>query len=82
MSQEKVDKYKQQKYSGGRRNEDRMSIWEKLGLSVVGLALVVWIGYSAYGVATRTDADAEPTTTEMDITAMTDYLQSLSETAE
>lgn len=82
MSQEKVDRYKKQKYSGSRKNEDAMTIWEKLGITVVCLIVVGWIGYSAYGVATRSGDDEVATTTEMDITAMTDYLQSLNETAE
>ena len=47
------------------------------------LVALGWIGYSAYGVVTREDPDAEQevVTTEMDVTAITDYLTGLTEEA-
>lgn len=83
MSQEKVDKYKKNKTNRGKRkqkNEESMTLVEKLGITVVCLLLVGWIGYSAYQVITAPDEDAEVVTTEMDVTAITDYLSSLSTT--
>ena len=41
------------------------------------LLIVGWIGYSAYSLVTKDDAEGEATTTEMNVTAMTDYLQEL-----
>ena len=75
MSQEKVDKYKKEK-----ANREKLQKREKRTLFV----MVGWIGYSAYGVLTREDPDEEKTvvTTEMDTTAITDYLSQLSGDAE
>ena len=57
---------------------------EKLAIGAVAIVMVGWIGYSAYGVLTREDPDEEKTvvTTEMDTTAITDYLSQLSGDAE
>ena len=48
---------------------------------MVCIAMVGWIGYSAYDLVTREDPNAEQevVTTEMDVTALTDYLSSLSQ---
>ena len=87
MSQEKVDRYKKEKANRVkiRKKEKRALFFEKLAIAVVCLAALGWIGYSAYGLATREDPDAEKevVTTEMDVTALTDYLNGLmEETAE
>lgn len=86
MSQEKVDKYKQQKANRTKlqKKEKRTLFFEKLAIGAVCIAAVAWIGYSAYGVAVRPDPEAEQekTTTEMDLTAVSDYLSGLSEEAE
>jgi len=49
MSQEKVERYKQEKANRRKtmRKERLMSMTRKLVLSLAGLALVGWIGYSA-----------------------------------
>ena len=84
MSQQKVDRYKKQK--NNREKIQRREKWElrleKLSIAVVCIAMVGWIGYSAYDLVTREDPDAEQevVTTEMDVTALTDYLSSLSQT--
>ena len=84
MSQQKVDRYKKQK--NNREKIQRREKWElrleKLAIAVVCIAMVGWIGYSAYDLVTREDADAEQelVTTEMDVTALNDYLSSLSQT--
>ena len=75
MSQEKVDKYKNYKSNRDKiqKKEARSLLMEKIIVSVVCL----WIGYSAYSLVTKDDAEGEATTTEMNVTAMTDYLQEL-----
>ena len=84
MSQQKVDRYKKQK--NNREKIQRREKWElrleKLAIAVVCIAMVGWIGYSAYDLVTREDPDAEQevVTTEIDVTALTDYLSSLSKT--
>ena len=84
MSQQKVDRYKKQK--NDREKIQRREKWElrleKLASAVVCIAMVGWIGYSAYDLVTREDPNAEQevVTTEMDVTALTDYLSGLSQT--
>ena len=86
MSQEKVDKYKKEKANREKlqKREKRTLFLEKLAIGAVAIVMVGWIGYSAYGVLTREDPDEEKTvvTTEMDTTAITDYLSKLSGDAE
>ena len=52
MSQEKVDKYKKEKANRKQimRKERMMGIVRKAVLSVVAIALVGWIAYSAYDI--------------------------------
>ena len=75
MSQQKVDRYKKQK--NNREKIQRREKWElrleKLAIAVVCIAMVGWIGYSAYDLVTREDPDAEQevVTTEMEVTALT-----------
>ena len=84
MSLQKVDRHKKQK--NDREKIQRREKWElrleKLAIAVVCIAMVGWIGYSAYDLVTREDPNAEQevVTTEMDVTALTDYLSSLSQT--
>lgn len=51
MSQEKVDKYKKEKANRKRimRREKMANLLRKCVVGIVGLILVGWIGYSAYG---------------------------------
>lgn len=84
MSQQKVDKYKKEKNNRDKlqKREKRTFHLEMFGVAVVCIAMVAWIGYSAYDLITREDPDAEQqvVTTEMDVTALSDYLSSLSQT--
>ena len=84
MSQQKVDKYKKEKNNRDKlqKREKRIFHLEMFGVAVVCIAMVAWIGYSAYDQITREDPDAEQqvVTTEMDVTALSDYLSSLSQT--
>ena len=86
MSQEKVDKYKKEKANREKlqKREKRTLFLEKLAIGAVALVMAGWIGYSAYGVLTREDPDEEKTvvTTEMDTTAISDYLSQLAGDAE
>lgn len=86
MSQEKVDRYKEEKAKRAQiqKKEKRVLLLEKITIGAVCLAVASWIGYSAYGVASRAaDKEKQETvTTEMDVNALTDYLQGLNENAE
>ena len=60
MSQEKVERYKKEKANRKKimKKQRMMGIMRKTVLSLVALALVVWIGYSAYDMY---DSDKERT---------------------
>lgn len=80
MSQEKVDRYKNEKANREKiqKKEKRIFFLEKTAALLVCAVVVGWIGYSAYGMVTREDtSEQEATVTEMDINAITDYLSSL-----
>lgn len=77
MSQAKVDRYKEQKANRQKimAKEKRQKTMWKVGGTVVALALVVWIGYSAFNkfyVPPRASY-------EVDTTAMDEYLNTLVE---
>ncbi|HJB35038.1 MAG TPA: hypothetical protein H9775_10940 [Candidatus Blautia merdipullorum] len=84
MSQKKVDRYKKEKNNREKlqKRERRILNLEKVVVTVICIAVVGWIGYSAYDLVTREDPNAEQevVTTEMDVTAISDYLNSLSQT--
>lgn len=80
MSQEKVDRYKQEKANRKEtlKKEKRNRRIMQIGGGVVALALVVWLGYSVVDMATR------PDTSEVTIntTAIDNYISSLDGTEE
>lgn len=78
MSQEKVDRYKKEKANRKQtmRKERMMSIVRKTVLAVVAVALVAWLAYSAYDIH---ESNKERTVAEVNYSAVTDYLNSLSE---
>ncbi len=82
MSQEKVDRYKKEKANRAKiqKKEKRVLFLEKFGIAAVCVVAVGWIGYSAYNLVTRPDPNKEQevVTTEMDITALNDYLTGIS----
>lgn len=84
MSQKKVDRYKKEKNNREKlqKREKRILNLEKVVVTVICIAVVGWVGYSAYDLVTREDPNAEQevVTTEMDVTAISDYLNSLSQT--
>lgn len=75
MSQEKVNRYKEEKANRKQilAKEKRHKLYTKIGGGVIVLALVCWLGYSVYDMATR------PDTSEVTIntTALDEYLGSL-----
>lgn len=75
MSQEKVDRYKEQKAHRQEiyKKEKRILALEKAAGILVCAAVVVWIGYSVYGKVTAAQ-DAKVIETVMDATAIDDYL--------
>ena len=76
MSQEKVDRYKQEKANRKAilKKEKRMRIAGRiLGIAICA-AIVGWIGYSVYDSAEK---KAAATKTEVKVSAITDYLSGL-----
>ena len=78
MSQEKVDRYKKEKANRKKimRREKLMSIVRKAVLTVAALALIGWLGYSAYDIY---NSNKERVVAEVNYDAVTDYLNSRSE---
>lgn len=76
MSQEKVDKYKKEKANRKEhmRREKIKHMIRRCVVGVLGLALVGWIGYSAYNVY---DANKPKQEAQVDYSAITDYQQQL-----
>lgn len=76
MSQEKVDRYKQEKANRKQtmKKQRRAQILRNCAAAVVIVALIGWLGYSAYGLY----EEKQPReVAEVDYTAMNGYLQSL-----
>ncbi len=75
MSQEKVNKYKEQKanrkeiMAKEKKQKNRM----KLACGIVALVLVGWLGYSVYNSATRPDTS----NVEINAAALDEYLGEL-----
>ena len=77
MSQEKVNQYKEAKKNRKEtvKKEKQKALLTKLGLGAVGLALVVWLGYSAV----VTVQNAEGPAVAVDTSAVTEYINGLEE---
>ena len=76
MSQEKVDRYKKEKANRRKimKKEKIQYIIRRCVVAVLAVALVGWIGYSAF----RVYEDSRPVeTAEVDYNAITDYETSL-----
>ncbi len=78
MSQEKVDRYKQEKANRKQnvKKEKLKNTLRKCGVGIVGLALIGWIGYSAYGTYEAKKPQQEA---HIDYTALTDLQTELAE---
>ena len=72
MSQEKVDRYKQEKAN----RKKNMNIVRKCVLSLAALALVGWLGYSAY---VSHESKQEREVAEVNYDAVNNYLSGLGE---
>ena len=77
MSQEQVNKYKEEKANRKEimAKEKKQKNTIKLVAGIVALVLVCWLGYSVYDMATRPDTS----TVEIDSTALDEYLGTLEE---
>ena len=77
MSQEKVDRHKQKKANRKKimRKQRAMSIVRKAVLTLAALALVAWLGYSAYDIY---ESGKERVVAEVNYDAVTNYLNGLS----
>ncbi len=75
MSQEKVNRYKEEKANRKEllAKEKKKQAMMKAGAGVVVLALVCWLGYSVYDMANRPDTS----TIEMDTSALDSYLSTM-----
>ncbi len=76
MSQEKVDRYKKEKANRKKlmRKQKVMGIVRKGVLTLVALALIGWLGYSAYDMY---ESGKDRVVAEVNYDAVTDYLNSL-----
>ena len=75
MSQEKVNQYKEAKKNRKEtvKKEKQKALLAKLAVAVVGLAIVVWLGYSA--VVSIQNAQGPAVT--VDTSAVTEYLDTV-----
>lgn len=75
MSQEKVDRYKEQKANRKQimAREKRKKLLIKICAGVIALALVGWLGYSIYDTVNKPDTSDVAITT----TALDDYVNGL-----
>lgn len=78
MSQEKVDKYKQEKVNRKKnmKKEKFRNFMRKCAVAVAGVVLIGWIGYSAYGTYQSKKPQEEA---QIDYTALTDLQTELAE---
>lgn len=76
MSQEKVDRYKKEKANRKQimRKQKMMSFVRKGVLTLVAVALIGWLGYSAYDMY---ESGKERVVAEVNYDAVTNYLNSL-----
>lgn len=79
MSQEKVDRYKSEKANRKKTMKKQKAVHfvRNTLMGIVAIALVGWLGYSAYDLVV---SNQERVVAEMDYTAIDDYFQSFSAT--
>ena len=85
MSQKKVDQYKEEKANRKQiiKKEKRIQRLEEIALSLIGILLVVWIGFSVYNTATtKKDVEETVVTTDLNVTALDDFMGTLDAEAE
>lgn len=76
MSQEKVDRYKKEKANRKQlmRKQKLMGIVRKSILTLVALALIGWLGYSAYDLY---ESGKDRVVAEVNYDSVSDYLNTL-----
>lgn len=76
MSQEKVDRYKKEKANRKEimRKEKMANVFRKCVVCIVGVLLIGWIGYSAYGTF---ENNKEKESVEIDYSAISGLSQNL-----
>lgn len=76
MSQEKVERYKQEKANRKQimKKQKIMSVLRKTVLCVVAVALIGWLGYSAYS---SYESTKEREVVEVDYNPLTEYMTEL-----
>lgn len=82
MSQAKVDRYKEEKRNRAKIIKKQKIEWmaTKVGLSLVAIVMVAWIGVSVYnGANTQTDTTEELASYTVNTSAIDDYMSGLSE---
>lgn len=79
MSQAKVDRYKEEKANRKKtlKKQKIMNTIYTICGSVICLAIVGWIGYSAYGYFRTEDTETTVSRTEVNVDALNDYLNTL-----
>ena len=77
MSQEKVDRYKEQKANRKEimKKEKKQEALRRTVAAVIGVICIGWIGYSVWGVANRPDT----TGSQVNLDSYVEYLNGLSE---
>lgn len=80
MSQAKVDRYKEEKRNREKIMKKQKREWmaTKIGLSLVGVLMVVWIGVSVYhGVNAPEESTGELASYTVNTTALDDFMNDL-----
>jgi hypothetical protein len=73
MSQQKVDRYKKEKYSRKQRlaKEKKQRIFYRIAGCAAAIAIVGWIGFSVYA---RVEESRPVSYTEVSLDAISDYM--------
>ncbi len=82
MSQEKVDRYKEEKKNRAKiiKKEKRQWMLTKVVGALVAVLVVAWVGFSVYNYSDTTDSTAtvELPSYTVDTTALDEYLETVS----
>lgn len=78
MSQAKVDRYKEEKANRKQnmKKQRMMNVVRKCALTVAGLAIVVWLGFSAYNTI---ESNKEREIASINYDAVNTYMEELTE---
>lgn len=77
MSQEKVERYKKEKANRKKimKQEKRKALATKLGLGIIAIAAVGWIGYSGYNMV---EANKPEKVVSVNLDSVNQYMAGLS----